>query len=142
MCSLSTVVDDKNTSLAEETFDFAANVSAMVGVVKMGMLSSRLSRVHVLDALFDYTTYKVVVHTSSVEQQVVGSTGFIYRLASSEVWILMTSILLVTVLFHALNFYLLFNTLIGVIETFSDHIFRLLATTINQGGYAKIQRGF
>ena len=138
MCSCSTVVNNKNTSLAEETFDFAANVSAMVGVVKMGMLSSRLSRVHVLDALFDYTTYKVVVHTSSVEQQVVGSTGFIYRLASPEVWILMMSILLVTILFHAPNFYLSFNMPVGPIKTFSDHTFRLLATTINQGGYAKM----
>ena len=105
----------------------------MIGVSGMGMLSSRLNKVHMLDSFFDYSTYKVVVHTSSVQQEIIGSVEFVFRLASRGVWISMLTILLAAVLFQALSFYLPLNTPTGHSESIADSTFRLLATTISQG---------
>ena len=109
-------------------------MSAAVGVLRMGMLSSRMGQVHMLDDLLGLRSYKVLVHPINVVDASVGTLSFIYRLASPGVWMGMLGVFFATVVFYASNLYLSgASATVGVTKTVYNHAFVLVATSINQG---------
>ena len=116
--------------LAEEHFSFAANSSAMIGVVQSGMLPHRMEIVHMLDC-YDSSVFKVIVHSASVDHVNLGSSGFLFTLATPIVWLLIISVVFTVSVFHAMNYKLYADSVKK--KAFYNHIFTLFATAISQG---------
>ena len=121
-------------SVAEEFFDIVSNLSASIGVSKIGILSDRVASYDLLDSFAD-VVYRVVVHDTSVELDSMGSFTFISHIFNVTIWIILGLIFVVTSVFCSVYY----NIVLAHLDRkrknrfIADEIFRLLATSVNQG---------
>ena len=117
----------------ENLFEFAINVSAVIGVSNMGLLSSRFNRVHIIDSFFEPKTYNVVIHSISKREGAVGALKLMTSVADASVWLLVAVVFLVVVLFHIANHSLSLDVNTTYSETLWYRPFITVASFIGQG---------